>query len=151
MIRHRTRSTPVFTSILDSLGEELGESYADSETYRPTAQVASSWSLAFPEGAAQSADVVRKGAIYSDELSNSTPDQAFTTDIDDINRELDLEPNLDADEVGARRRRFARRNHPDRLPAELRETATIRMMIANELCDRYLEVNAAAAPKCAHR
>lgn len=38
----------------------------------------------------------------------------------------------------ARRRAFARENHPDRAPAELRSNATLRMKIANMLIDETL-------------
>ena len=52
-------------------------------------------------------------------------------------RELGLAPGLRAHEVAALRRHFAARNHPDKVPAELRSLATRRMMIANALLDSY--------------
>jgi len=64
-------------------------------------------------------------------------------------REISLDPNRIVSELGlhagvsdadivALRRQFAMRNHPDRVPAELRDIATQRMMIANDLIDRYV-------------
>jgi hypothetical protein len=38
----------------------------------------------------------------------------------------------------ARRRAFARDNHPDRAPADLRTNATLRMKIANMLIDETI-------------
>ncbi len=63
-------------------------------------------------------------------------------------REVSLDPARIVSELGLRagisdaditllRREFALRNHPDRVPAELRDVATQRMMIANDLIDRY--------------
>lgn len=42
------------------------------------------------------------------------------------------------DDLAARRRSFARENHPDRAPAELRANATLRMKIANMLIDETI-------------
>ena len=55
-----------------------------------------------------------------------------------IFNELGLHPHASEADVTALRRQFALRNHPDRVPAELREVATQRMMIANDLMDRYV-------------
>ncbi|MBS0238447.1 MAG: molecular chaperone DnaJ [Proteobacteria bacterium] len=71
--------------------------------------------------------------------------------VDDFNLEAFLDPNKILLELGLGlssnvteadiamfRREFALRNHPDRVPAELRPLATQRMMIANDLIDRYV-------------
>jgi hypothetical protein len=42
------------------------------------------------------------------------------------------------DDLLARRRNFARENHPDRAPADLRANATMRMKIANMLIDETI-------------
>ena len=42
------------------------------------------------------------------------------------------------EELLARRRSFARENHPDRAPADLRGNATLRMKIANMLIDETI-------------
>ncbi len=45
---------------------------------------------------------------------------------------------LKQSEIRSIRRAFAMRNHPDRVPAELRGRATQRMTIANALIDEAL-------------
>lgn len=52
--------------------------------------------------------------------------------------ELGLHSGATEVEIAILRREFALRNHPDRVPAELRDVATQRMMIANDLMDRYV-------------
>lgn len=52
--------------------------------------------------------------------------------------ELGLHSDATEYEIAMLRREFALRNHPDRVPADLREIATQRMMIANDLMDRHL-------------
>ena len=59
----------------------------------------------------------------------------------DANRiisELGLRPEALETDIVALRREFALRNHPDRVPVELRDMATQRMMIANDLIDQYV-------------
>jgi len=59
----------------------------------------------------------------------------------DANRiisELGLRPEALEADIVALRREFALRNHPDRVPIELRDMATQRMMIANDLIDQYV-------------
>jgi hypothetical protein len=55
-----------------------------------------------------------------------------------IINELGLFPGASESDVAMLRRQFALRNHPDRVPAELRSLATQRMMIANDLIDRHI-------------
>ena len=52
--------------------------------------------------------------------------------------ELGLRPEALEADIVALRREFALRNHPDRVPVELRDMATQRMMIANDLIDQYV-------------
>lgn len=52
--------------------------------------------------------------------------------------ELGLHPEALEADIIALRREFALRNHPDRVPVELRDMATQRMMIANDLIDQYI-------------
>lgn len=63
-----------------------------------------------------------------------------------IATELGLHSGLDREELGRIRRRFASRNHPDRLPDHLREKANARMMIANMLIDQAERRCGASAP-----
>lgn len=52
--------------------------------------------------------------------------------------ELGLDANFSEADIATLRREFALRNHPDRVRSDLRELATQRMMIANDLMDRYV-------------
>jgi hypothetical protein len=52
--------------------------------------------------------------------------------------ELGLDSSLSEADIAALRREFALRNHPDRVQSELKMLATQRMMIANDLMDRYV-------------
>jgi hypothetical protein len=52
--------------------------------------------------------------------------------------ELGLHRDATEAEISVLRREFALRNHPDRVPSELRDIATQRMMIANDLMDRHI-------------
>jgi hypothetical protein len=84
-----------------------------------------------------------------DQSSTPSPPNYYAVDGADIAAESFLDPNkillelglnsdfLEAD-VAVLRREFALRNHPDRVPAELREVANQRMMLANDLMDRYV-------------
>lgn len=51
-----------------------------------------------------------------------------------VSAELDLS-RLDAAGLGMARREFARRNHPDCVPASIRDAALARMQIANAMID----------------
>lgn len=55
-----------------------------------------------------------------------------------IAAELDLHGGLTAQELQRRRRAFAVRHHPDRLPPNVRQEAIERMQIANNLIDARL-------------
>lgn len=57
---------------------------------------------------------------------------------EDVARELALETLKKADDLARARRAFAFDNHPDRVPAHLRERAMTRMQIANTLIDQAL-------------
>jgi hypothetical protein len=75
-------------------------------------------------------------SCYGDDGAD-TEGEAFL-DPNKILLELGLNSNFSEADVAMLRREFALRNHPDRVPAELRELATQRMMIANNLMDRYV-------------
>ena len=55
-----------------------------------------------------------------------------------VRLELDLEKPRTVRELRQLRRRFARANHPDRLPAGLQPQGRLRMTIANALIDEAL-------------
>ena len=54
---------------------------------------------------------------------------------EEVAADLDIGENEGIEALLARRRAFARANHPDRAPPELRANATLRMKIANMLID----------------
>lgn len=62
-----------------------------------------------------------------DELPSIEPDA--------ISRELGLSNSLPSAELGAKRRAFAFKNHPDRVAPHLRQRAMVRMQVANMLID----------------
>ena len=57
---------------------------------------------------------------------------------EEVASDLCLNGKESVDELLARRRAFARENHPDRTPEELRANATLRMKIANMLIDETI-------------
>ena len=58
---------------------------------------------------------------------------------DEVAEDLGLQPSDDRERLQERRRTFARDNHPDRLPEDFREQATVRMKIANRLIDEAIK------------
>lgn len=57
---------------------------------------------------------------------------------EEVAEDLALSGKEGVDDLLARRRSFARENHPDRAPEELRVNATVRMKIANMLIDETI-------------
>lgn len=57
---------------------------------------------------------------------------------EEVAQDLALDDTEGVDALLARRRRFARENHPDRAPEALRANATLRMKIANMLIDETI-------------
>lgn len=57
---------------------------------------------------------------------------------EEVAADLALDGRESVEALLARRRGFARENHPDRAPAELRANATLRMKIANMLIDETI-------------
>lgn len=56
----------------------------------------------------------------------------------EVAEDLGIEASDDRDRLQERRRKFARLNHPDRVAADYRDAATIRMKIANGLIDEAI-------------
>jgi hypothetical protein len=80
---------------------------------------------------------VGRRMLYSDDDGGTSTEMLL--DPNKILSELGLHSGATEEEIALLRREFALRNHPDRVPAELRDIATRRMMIANDLMDRYVE------------
>ena len=57
---------------------------------------------------------------------------------EEVAEDLALNGKESVDDLLARRRSFARDNHPDRAPEDLRANATLRMKIANMLIDETI-------------
>nr|WP_298100969.1 hypothetical protein [uncultured Shinella sp.] len=66
------------------------------------------------------------------------PPHLMRTAPDEIAEDLALTGKEGVDDLLARRRSFARENHPDRAPEDLRANATLRMKIANMLIDETI-------------
>jgi hypothetical protein len=129
-----------FEALIDDLFAEIDQ---QSDTPRAGRRVSvdsleATWDLAFnaranPRQASQSpAQTPNPYASYEDATLDTTLDPYK------IISELGLHSDATEEDVLALRRAFALRNHPDRVPAELRDLATQRMMIANDLMDRYV-------------
>ena len=71
------------------------------------------------------------------------PDKDYSylsmTSLDAVKGELALEKLTDVEHLQALRRSFARNNHPDRVPQEWRDQATLRMTAANQLIDQAIK------------
>jgi hypothetical protein len=138
MIRLREAPTSLFASVLEDLGASNDE---DSESHPNSAKRShSAWMFALtPPGSAGRVSGAQP-RNYCEELQEAPP-LVLTLDEDAIHFDLGLTPHMTAPEIAAIRRRFALCNHPDRLPLEHSDIATQRMMIANAICDRYLQIN----------
>lgn len=79
----------------------------------------------------------QRSKMYGDDGVGDFDLEAFL-DPNKILLELGLSSNVTEADIATFRREFALRNHPDRVPSELRPLATQRMMIANDLMDRYV-------------
>ncbi len=79
---------------------------------------------------------IRPHPYIADADSESGPPSLL--DPNKILLELGLNSNFSEADIATLRREFALRNHPDRVQSELRALATQRMMIANDLMDRYV-------------
>jgi hypothetical protein len=95
------------------------------------------WDFAAARGGAGARITQPRPKHYGDDSgSDIAPETSL--DPNKILLELGLGSRVSEADVASLRREFALRNHPDRVPAELRALATQRMMIANDLIDRYV-------------
>lgn len=139
LTRNRFRQTPVFESLVDELMDSVrSEPGSFPKKAVGGAQSTPLWSLDSPR-VSDRLEAVPHSAYESDAFAPD-PEIApieLATDAESVFTELGLKPGLTADQIAVIRRSFARRNHPDRFPPDLRKIATERMMIANALCDGY--------------
>lgn len=79
-------------------------------------------------------------------LATAPPSHLLRVAPDEVAADLGLDGSETIAELADRRRAFARANHPDRVPTDLRDNATMRMKIANMLIDETVRrINARAA------
>lgn len=139
-MRLRTPLPSSFDTLIDDLiarEDELGRAPQLSRKFSLNSLEAA-WDLAASKrtgttiGASQ-----QRGKKYGDDGADDFNLEAFL-DPNKILLELGLSSNVTEADIAMFRREFALRNHPDRVPAELRPLATQRMMIANDLIDRYV-------------
>ncbi len=80
----------------------------------------------------------RLARLYGEDRPETTRPTVWPADDAAIAAELHLASARTGDDLRRIRRSFALRNHPDRVPAWLRDEATRRMTIANALIDRAM-------------
>jgi len=139
-MRLRTPLPSSFDTLIDDLiarEDELGRAPRLSRKFSLNSLEAA-WDLAARKrpGATSDASHQRR-KNYGDDGVDDFNLEAFL-DPNKILLELGLSSNATEADIAMFRREFALRNHPDRVPAELRLLATQRMMIANDLMDRYV-------------
>jgi hypothetical protein len=131
----------VFQSVLERLKtEEDGEltSMDDAPVAAPRARAFAPAFAAESIGAAAFGAVERAyfdAAFVEPPPPPVMPEHLHRTSLAEVAEELALTDDETAATLAARRRMFAADNHPDRLPAEFRANATIRMKLANMLID----------------
>lgn len=127
-----------FESIIDSLFGRDDRPAGVSRLNRLSIDgLEAAWALAAASrGGAGNSQVPPKHPYAFDEQSSISADPLL--DPNKILIELGLDANFSEADIAALRREFALRNHPDRVQSDLRELATQRMMIANDLMDRYV-------------
>lgn len=127
-----------FELIIDQL---FGRDERPAGAPRPNRFSINSLEAAWGLAAASRKDRENSGAHvrtpYSD-AGDGREDADMLLDRSRILIELGLDANFSEADIAALRREFALRNHPDRVRADLRDLATQRMMIANDLMDRYV-------------
>jgi hypothetical protein len=134
--------TPILSSFETLIADLFEKDEQSDEAPRPShpfsidsleaAWEAAAKARAFPERA--------DGGIRPTRYTEDGPDSAPEVSLDPnkIQSELGLHSKSTEAEIAILRREFALRNHPDRVPAELREVATQRIMIANDIMDRHI-------------
>jgi hypothetical protein len=141
-MRLRTSRPPSFETLIEDLFEKtdwLDEAPRPSHPFSINSLEAA-WEIAAirrrPSGSPGADRDAPRPSLYPDEPAEDAAD--LVLDPARILIQLGLHAGATDAEVMRLRREFALRNHPDRVPAELRDIATQRMMIANDLIDRHV-------------
>lgn len=111
--------SPDFRRILEGLAASAPAGEAVRQAYFPS----------------DGADAVAAGS-REDGAPGEVGEADLSVDPEDVAFDLDLGSVASLEELSALRRRFAMLNHPDRVPAALRERANLRMTLANALIDK---------------
>lgn len=90
------------------------------------------------QAAAAYLDLYEEPAPPPPEPVEPPPAHLLRTAPEEVAEDLALNGREGIDDLLARRRSFARENHPDRAPEDLRANATLRMKIANMLIDETI-------------
>ena len=143
----------LFQSVVDRLGEEAKEDLPPEDVAFRIKGLASSFvpmAPAAPSTPAEPGTDQRLDAylfLMPEERQPAPPEPPAPPQppawIDRLSQQeiavdLGLDPADDRERLQERRRAFARDNHPDRIAADFREEATLRMKIANRLIDDAL-------------
>lgn len=147
-----------FSAVLEMLGDDLDfdgdgvPSRAPDGPWRSSDQVQYAFdnipganSCLPPDWASRrygEAPVAAAGNAYAGAAAKpkpAAPPPPAKSDLEIVTEELRLETARTVADLKRIRRRYALRNHPDRVPAAKREEATRRMTIANTLIDRALK------------
>jgi len=139
-MRLRTPLASSFDTLIDDLiarEDELGSAPRLSRKFS-LKSLEAAWNLAASKRTGTTAHAPQQRRKNYDDDNPSEFDLEAFLDPNKILLELGLSSNVTEDDIAMFRREFALRNHPDRVPAELRPLATQRMMIANDLMDRYV-------------
>ena len=140
-MRLRTPIPSEFETLIADLFENRDETEASPRPSHPFSinSLGAAWEVA------ANARLMPRQNIPSDETPRRTRYDDGSNEASDILLdpqriliELGLHSGATEAEIAILRREFALRNHPDRVPAELRDVATQRMMIANDLMDRHI-------------
>ena len=134
----------VFQSVLTRLDEEKQEDepQAEAAVFR-----LSGLNAGFVAATEETAPFGSSGAgdAYLEMLADKPPPEEPTVPEHllrvgeaEIAEDLALGPDETAETLAEKRRRFAKDNHPDRVPEAFRDNATLRMKTANILIDRAI-------------
>ena len=141
-MRLRTPKSSSFETLIADLSEDAGVSEDAPRPSHPFSidSLEAAWGVAataraLPEHRSSIGGITRQAPYADDDNGGAT---SVLLDPNKILSELGLRAGATEDEIAILRREFALRNHPDRVPAELRDVATRRMMIANDLMDRHV-------------
>lgn len=134
----RTPLPSSFETLIDELFDrDVRSSEAPKPSYFSIDALEAAWALSRNRvPPADQPGPVRKNPYASDGASEADPQSLL--DPTRIILELGLDSELSESDIASLRREFALRNHPDRVREDLRELATRRMMIANDLMDKYV-------------